>query len=130
MSWHWLTRADVDKLADATQVGDENGLMSALEEPRRLAEPGDADVFDLAGSYADGILHRTPFEDRNPEMAIAIAAEFLERNGQILTRSPDVRSSFASELAEGDVDAAEIAAWLRRHSSPPAASFLVPEQDA
>lgn len=136
MTWHWLERADIEKVLAATTgrtstftVRDEGALASALQAPKSLAASAGIDVFALAASYASEILHRSPLDSGNAEASVAVAEAFLECNGQVVTMSPDIRSSIADALVAGDIDEAGVAAWLRRHASPPSASFLVPEQD-
>lgn len=136
MSWHWLERADLDAiLANASDVngpatvGDEEALAAVLQEPPRSASKTGIDVFVLAAAYAGAIIRRAPFQSGNSAVAVAAASAFLERNGQVVTKAPDIRSSLAAALSAGGIDEAEIADWLRRHTAPPADSFLVPEQD-
>ncbi len=97
-------------------VRDENLLHSALaraENKRAYGEPGSLDVFDLAAAYAFGIAKNHPFNDGNKRTAWGACALFLTMNGAAVQAGPELETEQMVALAEGAVDEAAFAAWLR-----------------
>jgi death-on-curing protein len=113
----------------AEGLRDEGGLRSALARPENLAAYGEPDLFDLAAAYARGIVQNHPFVDGNKRTAFVVAVSFLDLNGQELAASEAEAAVVFLRLAAGELSEAELAAWLRRNSAPPDATYLVPEQD-
>jgi death-on-curing protein len=102
----------------AAGLRDEGGLRSALARPENLAAYGDPDIFDLAAAYARGITQNHPFVDGNKRTAFVVAVSFLDLNGQELSVSEAEAALVFLRLAAGQFSEAELAAWLRQHSSP------------
>jgi death-on-curing protein len=91
-------------------------LESALARPINLLAYGQPDVFDLAAAYGYGIVKNHPFIDGNKRTAFLAAYVFLRLNGCVLKApQPDAVQSVLS-LAEGSLDEAGFAQWLRAHS--------------
>jgi death on curing protein len=103
----------------AAGLRDEGGLRSALARPENLAAYGDPDLFDLAAAYARGIAQNHPFVDGNKRTAFVVAVSFLELNGQELSVSEAEAALVFLRLAAGQLPEAELAEWLRKHSSAP-----------
>ena len=104
----------------AAGLRDEGGLRSALARPENLAAYGDPDVFDLAAAYSRGITQNHPFVDGNKRTAFVVAVSFLNLNGQVLSVAEAEAALVFLRLAAGQFSEAELAAWFRQHSSPPA----------
>jgi death-on-curing protein len=73
-------------------------------------------VFDLAASYAYGLVKNHPFIDGNKRIGFAVAALFLELNGRrfVATEVDVVLRTLA--LAAGEVSESEFSAWLQTNS--------------
>jgi death-on-curing protein len=94
----------------------EAGLLeSALARPRHLFHYEKADIPRLAAVYAHGIAKNHPFVDGNKRTAFLAAAVFLERNGFALAADPGAAAVFTIALADGSIDEAGFAIWLREH---------------
>jgi death-on-curing protein len=100
-------------------VRDEGLLESALARPQQLFAYGDPspDLADLAATLAYGIARNHPFVDGNKRTAYVACRTFLELNGASLSASLDEKYLTVLALAEGELEFAEFAAWLRRHFS-------------
>ena len=106
----------VERFGGLTGVRDEGLLLSAMaraENKYAYADPGSVDMFDLAAGYAFGIAKNHPFNDGNKRTALSACLAFLRLNGV----TPQERAEQAVEtmvsLAEGSLDEAAFAAWLR-----------------
>lgn len=86
---------------------------SALARPLRLAEYGDPDAFDLAASYAAGIMRNHPFLDGNKLAGYMVAYTFLGANGIEVEAAEEEVVIRTLGLASGEVGEREYAAWLR-----------------
>ncbi len=98
-------------------------LDTALRRPRQRASFGAPSVFDLAAAYAAGIVINRPFLDGNNRLGFALAALFLELNGQRLQATEVDATMRTLALAAGALDDAGYSAWLRSHcvvGGPPA----------
>ena len=93
---------------------DEGLLDSALDRPRkRFDYDANADIFDLAASYAYGLARNHPFIDGNKRVSLVIAEAFLAINGHgIVAEDVEVLSNWL-RLAEDHLSEAQLAAWFR-----------------
>lgn len=117
----WLTREMV--LAIQTQLlsrfggleglRDEGLLESALARPLQLLNYGSPSVFDLAATYAHGIVKNHPFLDGNKRAGFMAAYTFLGVNGWRLEAPEEQAVLQTLALAAGEIDADEFAAWLK-----------------
>jgi death on curing protein len=90
-------------------------LESALARPRNLLAYGEPDLSALAAAYAYGIARNHPFVDGNKRAALLSIGLFLALNGRRLAASqPDAVMAMLA-LAAGELDEAEIAAWIARY---------------
>jgi death on curing protein len=97
---------------------DEGLLDSALNRPQQLLHYGTPNLFDLAASYAHGIVKNHPFLDGNKRSGLMAAALFLELNGQNF-RPPEEEAVLQTlGLAAGEIDADGYSAWLAKSCSP------------
>ncbi len=94
-------------------IRDEALLDSALARPQNR-HAYDAEVLvALAASYAFGIARNHPFLDGNNRTAWAVARTFMAMNGLRLTPGRAQAVENMVLLAEGLLDEAGFAAWLR-----------------
>jgi death-on-curing protein len=107
-------------------VRDAELLQSALSRPENLPAYGRPTVFDLAASYAFGLVKNHLFADGNKRTGFAVAVLFLELNGCRFGAAEADAAIRTLALAVGDVSEREFADWLRANSRrasrrPPAA---------
>ncbi len=100
----------------ADGLRDEGLLESALARPGNLAAYGEPDRFDLAASYAFGIVRNHPFVDGNKRTAFVTAALFLELNGWSLNATEPEATATMLAFASGEVSEGAFAIWLREAS--------------
>lgn len=122
----WVLRETVLALHDrllsefggAGGLRDPAGLDSALARPRQLVTYGNPGLFDLAASYAVGMVRGHPFVDGNKRVGLTTAILFLDLNGRRFTASEADATVQTLALAAGELDEADYAAWLERNSRP------------
>jgi death-on-curing protein len=118
----WLTREIViaiqgELLARFGGLGglrDEGLLESALARPVQLFHYGTPSTFQLAASYAHGIVKNRPFLDGNKRAGFVAAYTFLGINGFRLEAPEEDAVLQTLALAAGEQDADGYAAWLER----------------
>src|SRR6188768_822660 len=123
MTWRWLGRRIVTSIhlkqlqrhGGGYGIRDEGLLESALARPQNLAAYSDADVFELAASYAFGIARNHPFVDGNKRTAWVIARLFLRLNGHALKFAERGAVATVLALAAGELSEDELADWFRQH---------------
>ena len=93
-------------------------LDSALSRPENLFAYGDPppDFAALAAAYASGLVRNHPFADGNKRAAFLAAGLFLMLNGMELTVDQVDATRMMLALAEGSLEEADFAAWLRSNS--------------
>lgn len=98
-------------------VRGESLLDSALARPQQPHADGDPapDLAALAASLAFGIARNHPFVDGNKRTAAVVCEAFIVLNGAILHADNLELYPMYLGLAEGSLDEAEFAAWLRQH---------------
>ena len=94
-------------------VRDRGRLDSALARPENLLAYGKPSVFELAASYAFGLVKNHPFIDGNKRTGFATAVLFLELNRQRFQASEADAVIQTLALAAGAIDEAAYAAWLK-----------------
>ncbi|MBV9658523.1 MAG: type II toxin-antitoxin system death-on-curing family toxin [Verrucomicrobia bacterium] len=98
-------------------IRDAGLLESALGRPENLFTYGKPTRFDLAASYAFGLVKNHPFIDGNKRIGFATAALFLELN-DLRFGAPEVEVVLRTlALAAGAMTEAEYAAWLKANST-------------
>lgn len=97
-------------------VRDESLLQSALARPQQLFAYGNPppDLAALAASLAFGLARNHPFVDGNKRTAHVCYRVFLAMNDVDLRASAEKKYLHMLQLAEGSLDEAEFAAWLRQ----------------
>ena len=97
-------------------VRDEGLMASALGKPPHLFACGKPTRFDLAASYAFGLVKNHPFIDGNKRTGFIVAVLFLELNGcQFFAGEVDATVRTLA-LAAGDMTEAAYAQWLKTNS--------------
>ena len=95
---------------------DEGLLDSALGKPPNLFGYGKPTLFDLAASYAFGMVKNHPFIDGNKRIGFAAAILFLELNGYYFGASEVDVVLRTLALAAGEITEAAFAEWLKTNS--------------
>ena len=125
-AWRWL---EADELAAihgelVAEYGGPPGtrdrglLESAAARPKHLLSYGKPTVFDSAAAYAFGLARNHPFVDGNKRIALVSAFAFLELNGWQVEAEEAAAVLVLLDLAAGNLDEAELAAWLEHNSRP------------
>ena len=97
-------------------IRDEGLLDSAINKPKNLFAYGQPTVFELAASYATGLVKNHPFLDGNKRIGFMAAYVFLGANGWSLEATEEEAVLETLELAAGERTEADYAAWLARNS--------------
>ncbi len=97
-------------------VRDEAMLESALGKPLNLFAYGKPTIFDLAASYAYGIVKNHPFIDGNKRTGLIAAVVFLQINGYRFEASEVDAVLHTLALAASEHSEAQYAAWLKASS--------------
>lgn len=120
----WITEEDClsfhDKLlarfGGSGGVRDNSLLVAALARPQHLFSYEQPSIFDLAATYAHGIVKNHPFVDGNKRTGLLAAAVFLESNGVRLAAAEEEAVVQTLALAAGIATVADFAAWLEKAS--------------
>ena len=121
---NWVTREEclamheklLDRFGGLRGIRDEGLLDSALNKPRHQFAYANPSVFELAASYAIGIVKNHPFLDGNKRAGFVAAALFLETNGYCFQTPQEEVVLQTLALAAGEATEAEYAAWLEKNS--------------
>jgi death-on-curing protein len=98
-------------------IRDEGLMDSALGKPHNLFACGKPTLFDLAASYAFGLVKNHPFIDGNKRTGFIVAVLFLELNG-CRFRASEVDSTVRTlALAAGEMTETTYAEWLKANSN-------------
>ena len=95
---------------------DEGLLDSAINKPKNLHAYGKPTVFELAASYATGLVKNHPFLDGNKRIGFMAAYVFLGANGWSLQATEEEAVLETLALAAGENTEADYAAWLAQNS--------------
>ena len=124
MTWCWLKEAVILAVHDE-QIAEHGGrqgirdmglVSSALMRPQNLAAYENPSVFDLATTYAFGIIKNHPFVDGNKRTGFLAAYIFLALNGWELMASEVDAVTVVLALAEGKIEEALFSEWLKANS--------------
>ncbi len=95
-------------------------LASALARPRQIAAYGEgAGVIELAAAYTVAIVRNHPFVDGNKRTGLVLGVLFLELNGVRFVAEEAATTRAVIGLADGSLDEAGYAAFLRANVAPP-----------
>ncbi|HWI55619.1 MAG TPA: type II toxin-antitoxin system death-on-curing family toxin [Bacillota bacterium] len=100
----------------ACGLRDEGLLDSALARAENLLAYGKPTLFELAASYAQGLVRNHPFLDGNKRIGFTTAVLFLELNGYHFVASEVDATVQTLALAARDLDEAGYAAWLKKNA--------------
>ncbi len=124
----WISRALALAIHDrqlaehggASGVRDDALLDSALARPQQLFAYGDPppDIAALAASLAFGLARNHPFVDGNKRTAAVVCETFLLLNDVELDADDLTLYPVYLGLADGSLDQAQFADWLRVHLRP------------
>ena len=123
---HWLNRSVIiaiqsgllARFGGLEGIRDEGLMDSALSRPHQSFHYEQPDLFDLAATYAHGLVKNHPFLDGNKRIGFMAAYTFLAINGQQLEAPEEEAVLQTLALAAGETEADEYAAWLRRSCTP------------
>ncbi len=122
----WVDKADclafhgglMSRFGGRNGLRDEGLLDSALGRPQHRFHDEAPSHFDLAASYAHGIVKNHPFVDGNKRSGLMAAALFLESNGWLFHPPEEEAVLHTLALAAGELDADAYSKWLERSCSP------------
>ncbi len=99
-------------------IRDEALLESALSRPLQLWHYGKPTLFELAATFAQGLVKNYPFLDGNRRIGFMAAYTFLGVNGWRLEAPEEEAVLQTLALAANEIGAEEYAAWLERSCTP------------
>ena len=109
-----LHRRVIEQSGGADGVRDLAGVESAVVQPQMTF--GDAELYpsliDKAAALCFSLVMSHPFVDGNKRIGHAAMETFLILNGHELAAGVDDAESFFLQLASGDVERAELVAWI------------------
>ena len=94
---------------------DEGLLDSALARPLNRVAYGTPDIAELAATYGVGLAKNHPFVDGNKRAAFLAVGLFLALNGYRLGVSELDATQTMLNVAAGEIDETDFAAWLRAY---------------
>lgn len=97
-------------------IRDEGLLDSAINKPKNLFAYGQPTPFELAASYATGLVKNHPFLDGNKRIGFMAAYVFLGANGWSLEATEEEAVLETLALAAGESTESDYAAWLAKNS--------------
>ncbi len=115
---HTIHEEQLAEHGGASGVRDEGLLDSALTRPKNLAAYGNPppNIFELAASYAYGIIGNHPFLDGNKRTGFLLAYVFLRLNGWELKAAEADAVLAVLSLAKGEWTEKEFSCWLEKCS--------------
>ena len=97
-------------------IRDDRLLNPALGKPQNLFAYGHPNLFDLAASYAYGLVKNHPFLDGNKRTGFVTAVLMLELNGFRFQATEADAAIHTLALAAGELTESGYAAWLEANS--------------
>jgi death-on-curing protein len=122
----WLGRLAVDAIhhdqirehGGLPGLRDENALESALARPlQKWHYDNEADLATLAAAYGFGLTKNHPYRDGNKRIGFLALATFLGMNGAELWATDEDVVAEILALADGRVTEAQLADWIRTHTT-------------
>jgi death-on-curing protein len=100
-------------------IRDEGLLDSALSRPLNHFTYKDSNIFELAATYAYGIIKNHPFIDGNKRTAFVASFLFLELNGyEIEASRREEKVNIFMKLANNQMSEEELTTWFRDYHKP------------
>jgi death-on-curing protein len=120
-----IHRKSLARYGGSPGVRDLGLLESALARPQyRYEFEPESDLHCLAAAYAFGLAKNHPFVDGNKRLGFISAYVFLRFNGWHITATQKEAVTSMLALADGSIEEADFARWLRERSeriaAPPA----------
>jgi death-on-curing protein len=120
----WITREDclayheslLERFGGLSGIREESLLDSALNRPKHLFAYEKPSIFQMAASYAHGIVKNHPFLDGNKRAGFIAAALFIEINGYRIQAPEEEAVLETLALAAGETSEEAYATWLERTS--------------
>lgn len=103
----------IERFGGLGGIRDQSLPDSALDRPKHLCAYGELTLFELAASYALGIVKNHPFLDGNKRAGFMAAYIFLGANGQLLDVAEEEVVERTLALAAGAINEADYARWLQ-----------------
>jgi death-on-curing protein len=121
---NWLAREVVlaiqgellNRFGGLAGIRDEGLMDSAINKPKNLFAYGQPTPFELAASYATGLVKNHPFLDGNKRIGFMAAYVFLGANGWSLEATEEEAVLETLALAAGESTESDYAAWLAKNS--------------
>jgi death-on-curing protein len=112
----------IDETGGAHGIRDLALLQSAVARPQATFRGQDlyAGVHAKAAALMHSLGQNHPMIDGNKRLGVSAAGLFLQRNGWRLSATNGQLEGFTLSVAQGGVDADQIAQWLTEHSVPTA----------
>jgi len=111
-----LHKESLAQFGGAGGVRDEGLLDSALARPvNKHSYEGCMDLAVLAAAYGFGLARSYPFVDGNKRAAFLAVGVFPTMNGHRLTATPVDAIEAILALADGTMDEAHFASWIKAH---------------
>jgi death-on-curing protein len=108
----------LERFGGLSGIRNESLLDSALSRPKHLFACGKPSIFQMAASYAHGIVKNHPFLDGNKRAGFIAAALFIEINGYRFQAPEEEAVLETLALAAGETSEEAYAVWLERTSFP------------
>ncbi|MDX1990897.1 MAG: type II toxin-antitoxin system death-on-curing family toxin [bacterium] len=96
-------------------IRDVHLLYSALRRPAMVlfGQPQFPTLYDKAAALMESLAYHHLFGDGNKRTAVQAVTLFFERNGYCFDYDPERDYEYVLEVAQGQHDAEQIAAWLQ-----------------
>ncbi len=108
----------LNRFGGLSGIRDEGLLDSALNRPKHLFSFSRPTLFQMASSYAHGVVKNHPFLDGNKRTGFMSAYIFLGVNGWSLEAPEEEAVLETLSLAAGETSEEAYSAWLERTSVP------------
>jgi death-on-curing protein len=108
----------LNRFGGLSGIRDEGLLDSALNRPKHLFSFSRPTLFQMAASYAHGVVKNHPFLDGNKRTGFMSAYIFLGVNGWSLEAPEEEAVLETLSLAAGKTSEEAYATWLERTSVP------------
>jgi death on curing protein len=104
----------ISRHGGASGMRDRTLLEVACARPMNRAAYADANLADIAASYAFGITKAHAFVDGNKRTAFVTALTFLRLNGYAFRPPPIEGVKMMEDLASGQISETAFASWLSK----------------
>ena len=124
---NWITKEEclafhsmlIARFGGADGIRDENKLDAALNRPLQHFSYGDPppSIFELAATYASGVVKSHPFLDGNKRTGLMLCQLFIETNGYQFEATEAETALQILALADCKLSDAELTQWLETNCS-------------